>query len=68
MSLILLFNVFFSLRIVPRSVITTFFDLIFVFSTLPSKREYIAINVHKKCTKLTPEKLKVIALMSGAFN
>jgi len=28
------------------------------------EREYIAINVHKKCTKLTPEELKAIALMS----
>ena len=48
----------------PSSVITTFYDLIFVFSTLQGKREYIAINVHKKCTKLTPEELKAIALMS----
>ena len=24
----------------------------------------MAINVHKKCTKLTPEELKAIALMS----
>jgi len=49
----------------PSSVIIiTFYDLIFVFSTLQGKREYFAINVHKKYTKLTPEELKAIALMS----
>ena len=47
----------------PSSVIITFYDLIFVFSTLPGKREYFKIHVHKKFTKLTPEKLKAIALM-----
>ena len=46
------------------SVIITFYDLIFLFSTLPGKREYFEIHLHKKCTKLTPEKLKAIALMS----
>ena len=48
----------------PSSVIITFYDLIFAFSTLQGKREYIAINVHKKYTKLTPEELKAIELMS----
>jgi hypothetical protein len=48
----------------PSSVIITFYDLIFVFSTLPGKREYFEIHVHKKCTKLTPEELMAIALMS----
>ena len=48
----------------PSSVIITVYDLIFVFSTLPDKREYFEIHVHKKCTKLTPDELKVIALMS----
>jgi hypothetical protein len=38
-----------------------FYDLIFVFSTLPGKWEYFE---DKKCTKLTPEELKAIALMS----
>ena len=38
-----------------------FYDLIFVFSTLTGKREYFE---DKKCTKLTPEELKAIALMS----
>jgi hypothetical protein len=42
---------------------STFYDLIFVFSTLPGKKEYFEIHVHKKCTKLTPEELKAIALM-----
>jgi hypothetical protein len=41
----------------PSSVIVTFYDLIFVFYTLPVKREYFKIHVHKKCTKLTPEEL-----------
>ena len=46
------------------SVIITFYDLIFVISTLPGKREYFEIHLHKKCTKLTPEELKAIVLMS----
>jgi hypothetical protein len=45
-------------------VIITFYDLIFVISTLPGKREDSEIHLHKKCTKLTPEELKAIALMS----
>jgi hypothetical protein len=60
-------------------VIIAFYDLFIVFSTLPGKREYFDIHVHKKCTKLTPEELKAIALMylvtfknntrcRGAFN
>ena len=44
-----------SWHLFPSSVIIAFYDSIFVFSTLQGKREYIAINVHKKCTKLTPE-------------
>jgi len=44
--------------------IVTFYDLIFVFSSLPGKREYFEIHLQKKCTKLTPEELKAIALMS----
>ena len=48
----------------PSSVIITVYDLIFVFSTLPDKREYFEIHVHKKCTKLTPDELKAIVLMS----
>ena len=52
-----------SWHLFPSSVIITFYDLIFVFSTLPGKREYFEIHVHKKCTKLTQEKLKAIALM-----
>jgi len=39
-------------------------SLIFVFSTVPGKREYFEILVHKKCTRLTPEELTAIALMS----
>jgi len=49
---------------IPSSVIIPFYDLICVFSTLSGKREYFEIHVHKKCTKLTPEELKAIALMS----
>jgi hypothetical protein len=70
MAVFLLLNVFVPLNkaicwhLFPSSVIKTFYDLIFVFSTLQGKREYIAINVHKKCTKLTPEELKAITLMS----
>jgi len=53
-----------SWHLFPSSVIITFYDLIFVISTLPGKREYFEIHLHKKCTKLTPEELKAIALMS----
>jgi hypothetical protein len=52
------------LALLPSSVIITFYDLIFVISTLPGKREYFEIHLHKKCTKLTPEDLKAIVLMS----
>jgi hypothetical protein len=48
----------------PSSVIITFYDLIFVFSTLPDKREYFEIHVHKKCTKLTP----VLRIKSNCIN
>jgi hypothetical protein len=37
-----------------------FYDLIFVFSTLPGKWEYFE---DKKCTKLTPEELKAIVFL-----
>ena len=53
-----------SWHLLPSSVIITFYDLIFVISTLPGKREYFEIHLHKKCTKLTPEDLKAIVLMS----
>jgi hypothetical protein len=53
-----------SWHLFPSSVIITFYDLIFVFPTLQGNIEYIAINVHNKCIKLTPEELKAIALMS----
>jgi hypothetical protein len=44
-----------SWHLFPSSVNISFYDSIFVFTTLQGKREYTAINVHKKCTKLTPE-------------
>jgi len=46
----------------PSSVIIAFYDSIFIFSTLPGKREYFEIHVHKKCNKPTSEELKAIAL------
>jgi hypothetical protein len=53
-----------SWHLFPSSVIKTFYDLICVFSTLPGKRGYFEIHVQKKCTKLTPEELITVALMS----
>ena len=54
-----------SWHLFPSSVIRTCYDFIFVFFTLPGKREYFEIHVHKKWTKPTPEELKAIALMSA---
>jgi hypothetical protein len=53
-----------SWHLFPSSVIITLYDLIFAISTLPGKREYFETHLHKKCTNLTPEELKAIALMS----
>jgi len=53
-----------SWHLFPSSVIIAFYDLIFVFSTLPDKREYFEIHVHKKCTKRTP----VLRIKSNCIN
>ena len=55
-----------SWHLFPNSVIITFYELIFVFSTFPRKREYFGIRVRKKCTKLTSEELNPVELMSLA--
>ena len=47
------------LHLFPSSVIITFYDLIFVSSTLPDKREYFEIHVHK---------INIIRIKSNCIN